>query len=303
MRPSFLSAALSGERRSGYPRHRDLSAVHVGDRQRKVRHNPVKKTLAAGGCARGAMVFEFFSPGLPQIVRNAGAEFVLYDMEHTGLGFETLKTQVALCRGLELVPMVRVPRGDYHFIARSLDIGAMGVMVPMVGTAAEAQYHVSCTRYPPHGRRGAAFGFAHDDYQGGDVGAKMAAAHERTLLIAQIETGEGLSNVEAIAAVPGVDALWIGQFDLTNFMGIPAQFGHRDYLAAVDRIVAACAAHGKTAAILATDDAWARDYAAEGFRLMAYGIDPLLLQDALRRGLDVVRGAFDDALAKKEPQQ
>jgi 2-dehydro-3-deoxyglucarate aldolase/4-hydroxy-2-oxoheptanedioate aldolase len=258
---------------------------------KEVRDNPVKQTLAAGGRARGAMVFEFFSPGLPQICRNAGAEFVLYDMEHTGLEFETLKNQLALCRGLDLVPMVRVPRGEYHFIARALDIGAFGVMVPMVGTRAEAEYHVSCTRYPPKGRTGAAFGFAHDDYQGGDVAGKMAALHARTMLIAQIETDEGLSNVEAIAAVPGIDALWIGQFDLTNFLGIPGEFGHPDYLAAIDRIVAACAAHGKTAAILAFDEAWARDYAAKGFRLMGYGVDHLLLQDALRRGLDVIRDA------------
>ena len=264
-----------------------------------MRDNSVKQAISTGGRARGAMVFECFSPGLPQIARNAGAEFILYDMEHTGLEFETLKTQFALCRGLSLVPMVRVPRGDYHFIARALDIGALGVMVPMVGTRAEAEYHVSCTRYPPQGRRGAAFGFAHDDYQGGDIVGKMAASHTRTLLIAQIETDEGLRNVEAIAAVPGVDALWIGQFDLTNFMGIPAQFRHPDYLAAVDRIVAACAAHGKTAAILATDDAWARDYAAKGFRLMAYGIDQLLLQEALRRGLDVLGDAFNDARAEK----
>jgi 2-keto-3-deoxy-L-rhamnonate aldolase RhmA len=260
-----------------------------------LRANAVKQTLSAGGSACGAMIFECFSPGLPQIARNAGAEFILYDMEHTGLGFETLKTQFALCRGLELVPMVRVPRGDYHFIARALDIGALGVMVPMVASRAEAEYHVSCTRYPPQGRRGAAFGFAHDDYQGGDVGSKMAALHARTMLIAQIETEEGLRNVEAIAAVPGVDALWIGQFDLTNFMGIPAQFGHPDYLAAVERVVAACSVHGKAVAILATDEAWAREYAAKGFRLMAFGIDQLLLQDALRRGLDVLRNAFLDA--------
>jgi 2-keto-3-deoxy-L-rhamnonate aldolase RhmA len=260
-----------------------------------VRDNPVKKILSEGGHARGAMVFECIFAGLPQLVSNAGAEFILYDMEHTGLGFETLKTQLALCRGLPLVPMVRVPRGDYHFIARALDIGAVGVMVPMVASRAEAEHLVSCTRYPPEGRRGAAFGFAHDDYQGGDVGDKMAALHARTLVIAQIETDEGLRNVEAIAAVPGIDALWIGHFDLTNFLGIPAQFDHPAYLAAVDRVAAACAAHGKTAAILATDETWARDYAAKGFRLMAYGIDQLLLQDALRHGLDIVRDAFGEA--------
>lgn len=254
-----------------------------------MRDNPVKTQLAAGRRVCGAMVFEFFSPGLPQICQNAGAEFVLYDMEHTGLSFETLKAQVAYCRGLGIVPLVRVPRGEYHFIARALDVGALGVMVPMVGSAAEAAQIVACTRYPPGGRRGAAFGFAHDDYSGGDVAGKIAALHERTLVIPQIETVEGLNDVEAMAAVPGVDALWLGHFDLTNFMGIPGEFRHPDYLAAVRRIVAACDAHGKTAGFLATDDAWAREYVAHGFRLLAYGLDQAMLGNALRRGLDILR--------------
>ena len=257
-----------------------------------MRPNPVKSQLATGGCAFGALIFEFFSPGLPQICKNAGAEFVLFDMEHTGLGFETLKIQFALCRGLGIVPMVRVPRGEYHFIARALDVGAMGVMVPMVGSAEEAAHIVACTRYPPVGRRGAAFGFAHDDYQVGDIDAKIAASHARTMVIPQVETVEGLDNVEKIAAVPGVDALWLGHFDLTNFMGIPGQFKHPDYLAAVDRIVAACEAHGKAAAFIATDDDWARDYVAKGFRLMGYGIDQLMLQRALGEGLAVMRSAM-----------
>ena len=256
-----------------------------------MRDNPVKQALQAGRHVFGAMVFEFFSPGLPQLCRNAGAEFILYDMEHTGLSFETLKVQCALCRGLNLVPMARVPRGEYHFLARALDVGALGVMVPMVGTREEAERIVACTRYPPHGRRGAAFGFAHDDYEGGEVAAKISALHERTLVIAQIETSEGLANVEAIAAVPGVDALWIGHFDLTNFLGIPGEFKHPKYLAAVDRVLSACAGSGKTPAFLATDETWARDYAAKGFRLMAYGIDQSLYQEALRHGLDILRGA------------
>jgi 2-keto-3-deoxy-L-rhamnonate aldolase RhmA len=254
-----------------------------------MRHNPVKQTLASGGRAFGAMVFEFFSPGLPQICKNAGAEYVLYDMEHSGLDFETLKTQFALCRGLDLVPMVRVPRGEYQFIARALDIGAMGIMVPMVGSKEEAEHIVSCTRYPPLGRRGAAFGFAHDDYQGGDVAAKITALHERTMVIPQIETVEGLAAADAIAAVPGVDALWLGHFDLTNFMGLPGQFQHPDYLAGVKRIVTACETHGKTAAFLATDNAWANEYMAHGYRLLAFGIDQLMLQAALKAGLDNMR--------------
>jgi len=256
-----------------------------------IRDNPVKSALAAGQRCYGAMVFEFFSPGLPQICKNAGAQFLLFDMEHTGLGFETLKTQFALCRGLDIVPMVRVPRGEYHFIARALDVGAMGVMVPMVGSAEEAQYIVSCTRYPPLGRRGAAFGFAHDDYSGGDVRGKIEALHARTMVIPQIETAEGLANVETIAAVGGVDALWLGHFDLTNFLGIPGDFQDPRFVAAVERIIAACEAAGKAAAFIATDDEWAHEYASKGFRLFAYGLDQLMLQTALKHGLDILREA------------
>jgi 2-dehydro-3-deoxyglucarate aldolase/4-hydroxy-2-oxoheptanedioate aldolase len=119
----------------------------------------------------------------------------------------------------------------------------------------------------------------------------MAAIHARTLVMAQIETVDGLANVDAIAATPGVDALWLGHFDLTNFMGIPGQFQHPEYLDAVGRIAAACGRHGKAAAFLATDDAWARDYIARGFRLMAYGIDQLMLGNALAHGLGVMRAA------------
>jgi len=260
-------------------------------RENIIRDNPVKAALAGGGRAFGAMIFELFSPGLPQICKNAGADFILYDMEHTGLGLESLKTQFAICRGLGLTPMVRVPRGEYHFIARALDVGAMGIMVPMVGSAEEAAHIVSCTRYPPLGKRGAAFGFAHDDYQGGDVAQKIAALHARTMVIPQIETTEGLANVEAIAAVDGVDALWVGHFDLTNFMGIPGQFQHPDYLSGIARVVGACESRGKSAAFLAADDGWAREYVARGFRLMAYGIDQLMLQAALKSGLDLLRAA------------
>jgi 2-dehydro-3-deoxyglucarate aldolase/4-hydroxy-2-oxoheptanedioate aldolase len=254
-----------------------------------MRDNAVKKTLAAGGRSFGAMIFEFFTPGLPRIVKNAGAEFALYCMEHTGAGFETLKSQFALCRALGVVPLARVPATEYDFIARALDCGALGVMAPLVDSAEQAELIVSCTRYPPAGRRGAAFGFAHDDYEGGDVVEKMRLIHERTLVIAMIETRKGLENVEAIAAVPGVDALWLGHFDLTNFLGIPGDFAHPQYREAVKRIVAAAERHGKAAGYMAADEALGREYLGHGFRLIATGTDQGMLQNAIRRNLDAWR--------------
>jgi len=254
-----------------------------------VRENAVKKSLAAGGRAFGSMVFEFFTPGMPRILKNAGADFALYCMEHTGTGFETLKSQFALCRALGVVPLARVPATEYDFIARALDCGALGVMAPLVDGAEQAEFIVSCTRYPPAGRRGAAFGFAHDDYEGGDVVEKMRLIHDRTLVIAMIETRKGLENVEAIAAVPGVDALWLGHFDLTNFLGIPGDFSHPQYREAVKRIVAAAERHGKAAGYMAADEALGREYLGHGFRLIATGTDQGMLQNAIRRNLDAWR--------------
>ena len=227
------------------------------------------------------MVFEFFTPGIARLCANAGAEFVMYCMEHTGAGFETLKPQFAYCRAIGVTPLVRVPATEYHFVARALDVGALGVMVPLVDTAEQAERIVSFTRYPPRGRRGAAFGFAHDDYQSGAVVEKMRAIHERTLVICMIETRAGLENVEAIAAVDGVDVIWLGHFDLTNFLGIPADFSHPVYRDAVKRIAAAAKKHGKSAGYMAASAELGREYLGHGYRMIASGTDQGLLQNAI----------------------
>jgi len=242
--------------------------------------NTIKTQLLGGQTVAGAMVFEFFSPGMSAILANAGCRFVLYDMEHAGLGFETLKWLFSTCRGLPIEPMVRVPRGEYTWLARALDLGATGVMIPMVESRAHAESIVQACRYPPVGRRGAAFGFAQCDYLGGDVDEKIRIAHERTLVIAQIETEHGLANVEEIAAVDGIDVLWVGHFDLSNFMGIPGRFNDPRFDAAMRKVVEACRRHGKVPGFMATDPAWVRRAQQMGYTMIAAGTDNGLLQQA-----------------------
>ncbi len=255
-----------------------------------MRENVVKKKLAAGGTAFGSMVFEFFTPGMPRLLKNAGAEYALYCMEHTGASFETMKPQFALCRALGVVPLVRVPGTEYDFIARALDCGALGIMVPLVNDAEQAKFIVSSTRYPPGGgRRGAAFGFAHDDYEGGDVVEKMKMIHDRTLVIAMIETRQGLENVDAIAAVPGVDVLWLGHFDMSNFLGIPGQFSHPVFQDAIRKIIGAAKKHGKAAGDMAASAALGKEYLGHGFRMLATGTDQGMLQEATRAMLEGMR--------------
>jgi 2-keto-3-deoxy-L-rhamnonate aldolase RhmA len=244
--------------------------------------NTVKKPLLAGETVAGAMTFEFFSPGMSAILANSGCRFVFYDMEHTGLGFETLKWLFASCRGLPIEPMVRVPRGEYPWIARALDLGARGVMIPMVESAAQARSIVEACRYPPIGRRGAAFGFAQDDYRTGDVGDKIRAAHERTLVVAQIETERGLEDVEAIAAVDGIDVLWVGHFDLSNFLGMPGRFDDPRFDRAMRRVADVARANGKVAGFMATDAAWIDRVREMGYTMIAVGTDVGLLGGATR---------------------
>ena len=251
----------------------------------------LRKRAMSGDSVLGAMIFEFFTPGVAQILKLAGCEYVIYDMEHAGFSIEQLKTQVAHCRGLGVAPMVRVPRGEYQFLARALDVGAQGVMVPMVDSVEEARHIVESTHYPPKGRRGAAFGFAHDDYQPGDPKAKMRAADNRNLIIAQIETERGLAEVEEIAALDGIDCLWLGHFDMTNFLGIPGQFDHPDYIAAIKRLVAAGRKHGKALGFMAADQSWARQYRQYGFNMIASGTD----QGILMAGVDNILAAVRES--------
>jgi len=251
--------------------------------------NRVKQMLAAGSTPLGTMIMEFNTTGIGRIAAEAGADFVIFDQEHTGWSVETIRMLVASSRSADLGAFVRVPATQYHLIARVLDVGAQGLMIPMVETEEQARLIVQSAKYPPMGRRGAGFGLAHDDYQDGDILEKMRTANEQGLLIAQIETAQGVENVEAIAAVEGIDVLWIGHFDLTNSLGIPGQFEHPDYLRSVDAVLAACARHGKAAGIMVHSVESGRALLAQGFRILAYWGDVWVYKKALREGLAGLR--------------
>ena len=262
-----------------------------------MRPNKVKRRLAEGGVALGTLVLEFDTTGIARIAAAAGADFVIFDLEHSGWTVETVRRLMATCGGTDLVPLVRPPATQYHLLSGPLDMGAMGLMVPMVESEEQARLIVRSTKYPPTGGRGAAFGVAHDDYQGGDVGEKMRSVNEETLLIAQIETAAGLEQVDRIAAVDGIDVVWIGQFDLTASLGIPGQFQHPDYLAALDRVVNAANRHGKAAGFMTTGVEEGTDLLARGFRALAYWGDIWIYGQGLQHGLAGIRSAVPQTVA------
>lgn len=234
-------------------------------------------------------MFEFNTTGVARIAANAGAEFAIYDMEHTGWNEETIRMLVATTPRQKLIPMVRIPTTQYHFVSRVLDMGAMGIMAPMVESAEETRLLVRSAKYPPIGRRGAAFSIAHDDYRNDPIADTVKSANEETLLIVQVETATGLENLEEIAAVPEIDVLWIGLYDLTSSLGIPGQMQHPLIQSAIDRVLAACKKFNKVPAVLVTSVEEGKAQIARGFRFIGFGGDVWIYQTALRQGLEALR--------------
>ena len=168
----------------------------------------LKKQITDLKNIRGAMIFEFFSPGIPIILKNAGCQFIIFDMEHGGLSLEQFKTLAIISNANNISPLIRIPEVNYNYVARALDLGAAGIMAPMVNTYEEALNIVQSSKYPPNGVRGAGFGFAHDNYKNESPLSYINTANSNLINIIQIESKQALENVEEIAAIDGVDCLW-----------------------------------------------------------------------------------------------
>jgi 2-keto-3-deoxy-L-rhamnonate aldolase RhmA len=240
----------------------------------------------------GHFVVEFATPGIGHILKGAGCDFVLFDTEHSGFSTDVVKACVRYFEAAQLPAIFRVPSKSYDHLARYADMGAQGIMVPLVNDAREAQELTSSLKYHPDGRRGVGVGLAHDNYTGGEVPEKLRRLNERNCLFVQIETAAGADNVDAIAAVPGVDCLWIGHFDLSCSLGIPGEFTHPRFTAAVDRVTAAANRHGKALGRLVTDLASGLDCAARGFDFLAWQGDAWALQAAVRDGIEKLKSGI-----------
>ena len=230
---------------------------------------------------RGAMVFEFFSPGIPIILKNAGCEFIIFDMEHGGLSLEQFKTLSIISNSNKIAPFIRIPEINYNYVARALDLGASGVMVPMVNTPDDAIKIVHSSKYPPRGIRGAGFGFAHDNYINQDPLSYIEKANNSLINIIQIETKKGLENVKEIASIDGVDCLWVGHFDLTNFLGVPGDFSSKIYLDAIDEIVVAANSYKKSLGIMVNSKQELETYSKLGFNMIAVGTEMNILSRSI----------------------
>jgi 2-keto-3-deoxy-L-rhamnonate aldolase RhmA len=248
--------------------------------------SPVSRAIAERGVAVGAMLYEFDTPRVMRILASAGVDFALFDLEHTAWDAGTLRTLYSTGLGTGVYPITRVVRAQYTLIATALDAGSRGIMAPMLESADEARLLVESAKFPPVGRRG--FGVIMRDELEGGPAAMTERANRENLVIAQIESPAGIENADSIVAVPGVDAVWLGQFDLSLSLGIPGELTHPRFTEAVDHLLDVCRRHQKPLGqmIASTTDGAAA--AALGFQILAYA-DVWVFENALRDEMGALR--------------
>jgi len=253
--------------------------------------NRVRQLLAEGKVPIGHMIMEFSTRGMAKIVEAAGVDFVLIDMEHGGLDMGQVNDLLAWFKATPVTPFVRVPSSDYHFIARLMDLGARGVMVPNVKTPQQAKEVVDAVRYAPEGQRGLGLGASHTDYVAPeDARVYMEEANRNNMVICQIESTEAMDNLEAIASTRGVDVLWVGHFDLSSSMGIVGELQNERFVEALKKVTDACRSHGQAAGIQPGNIELARQWMGLGYNLISFGADHGVYRAALRKTVDELRG-------------
>ena len=227
------------------------------------------------------------SASVVEIAAETGFDWLLIDLEHGSGTAADLRGQLLATRGTKVAPIVRVASADADAVKFVMDSGAAGVMFPFVANAEEAARCVQMMKYPPTGTRGVAQIIRATSY-GRNWQGYQAEANEQSLVIVQIETPDAADNAEAIAAVPGVDALFVGPMDLSVNLGHAGDFTPPTFIQYLKNVVQACERHSKTAGILSRPEL-VESHKQMGFRLVALGSDSGALVTGLTNSLKSLR--------------
>lgn len=201
--------------------------------------NSFREKMLRGEVASTMTIRMVKSNEIVMMAKAAGFDGLMIDTEHSSLDVETTGQLCIAALGIGIAPIVRVPRNDQSLIAKVLDGGALGVIVPHVRTVEEVKSIVAAAKFPPVGKRSDAGSLPHFQYRPLPAKEFMPAMNEATMVIPMIETLEALEIVDEIAAAPGVDALFLGGSDMTAEMGIPGQHDDKRFTEALDKIITA----------------------------------------------------------------
>ena len=247
--------------------------------------NAILEKFRRGEPSLGIISHLLSAPAI-EVLAYTGMDYVLIDLEHSPIGAEHAARLVGVAQGAGLAPLVRVDGIGRSQILKMLDVGAAGLVVPQLETVEQARKLVSYAKFPPLGNRGYCptrdGGWGSGSCYERGMDGYMAEANASTLLIPQCETAGCLEHIEEIAAVEGVDGIFIGPFDLSIALGIPGQFGDPLLTEGIERVRRACAAAGKLCIMYAGSGEAAKRYFDQGFPSVAAGLDIEVLKLAVR---------------------
>jgi 2-keto-3-deoxy-L-rhamnonate aldolase RhmA len=247
--------------------------------------------MREGKLALGLGLRQARTGDVAQIAKASGFDWLFIDCEHNSMSVDTAAQISCASLAVGVTPIVRVPGYEHHHASRVLDNGAQGIVFPHVDTPEQAERLAGYCRFPPVGRRSMGGGLQQLGFAPMSVGEAARIVNEETLVVMMLESPQGIENAEAIAAVPGVDALLIGTNDLCFEMGIPGKFDDPKVSAAYAKMIAACRKHGKFAGMggLYTPELFER-YVGMGVQLVLAGSDFSLLMQAGSARVNLLRG-------------
>jgi 4-hydroxy-2-oxoheptanedioate aldolase len=222
-----------------------------------------------------------------EIAADLGFDWLLIDLEHGNASLADLRGMLMACRGSTAAPIVRIRSVDGDTVKFVMDSGAAGIMFPFVSSAEEARRAVQFMKYPPQGTRGVA-GIIRATHYGREWNQYFSEANEKGLVIVQIETAQAVEAADSIAAVDGVDVLFVGPLDLSVNLGFPGDFSPPHFVAALEKVIAACHKHGKVAGILSRPQ-FVAQHKSLGFRFFALGSDTGSVIAGLQQTRDAMR--------------
>lgn len=249
----------------------------------------VKKKLKAGEACFGTMLRILSKPHSVSLCASQGWDYIIFDTEHNDYDLETLGNACLVAKYEDIDIYVRPADKLYHQMAQMLDVGVEGLVLPQVKTLKEAEHIIRSTKYAPIGQRGVSVSNTVTLFRDYDLIEYTKWANDQLMTIIQIESEEGVENIEEIVSVPGVDAVMIGPSDLSQDMGIPGQIEHPKVVDALHKVIDSCSKHGVASGIHLQDMEQVEKWINEGMRLITFSYDIQLFKDASYSALKKLR--------------
>jgi 2-keto-3-deoxy-L-rhamnonate aldolase RhmA len=253
--------------------------------------NAMREKLTKGEVVYGTMMQDIRTPSIGQIMGLSGCDFLFFDMEHGPYDLGVIADMIKVTRLAGVTPLVRAPSDNYHLLARPLDAGAMGVMIPRVETRAQVERIVDSIMYPPVGSRGCSITKGHNDFAGENMWDFTETANQENLVIIQIEREKAVENIEDLVSVEGVGAVILGPNDLALSMGEKS----KDFLSALEpaiqHVLNGAKKYNIPCGIHIANLEWLAEWKRRGMQIITYSTDIGILMGGIKGGINQIRDA------------